>query len=110
MGLMNKDDFADIYLVNGDTYPYPMTKDEIIEMLEDEEVQTLLKNKLAAKHTADMIKVYNSMLGAAIEEKNVNAAKWMVDFSKSKFLNETESELEKLSRRVKLIKGGEKVE
>lgn len=110
MGKMNINDFVDLYVEYGDEYTYPLTADEIKEMLEDEEVQTLLKNKLASKHTSDMVKVYNSMLNAATEGKNVNAAKWMVDFSKSQFLSETESELDKLARRVNLTKGGNKDE
>ena len=108
MGLMNKNDFADLYVIYGESYIYPMTTDELREMLEDDEVHALLKNKLGSKHISDMVKVYNAMLDASVKDKNVNASKWMVDFSKSKFLNETESELEKLAKRVTLIKGGEK--
>lgn len=104
--LMNKNDFSELYVEYGEGFAYPMTNEEIKEMLEDEEVQTLLKNKMASKHTSDMVKIYNSMLDAAIKDKNVNAAKWMMDFSKSKFLNETESELDKITKRIKLNKGG----
>lgn len=102
---MNKNDFVELYIEHGNQFTYPLTADELKQMLEDDEVQKLLKQKLASRHTANMIEVYNSMFKSATKESNVSAAKWMVDFDKTRFLDETESEMEKLIKKLNTKKG-----
>ncbi|PJI07657.1 MULTISPECIES: hypothetical protein [Clostridium] len=59
-----------------------------------EDVQSAIKEYMKQKRFVKIIEIYNAMCTKAIEKGDTNAAKWVVDFSKSDFFEDGEDEMD----------------
>lgn len=61
--------------------------------LMEEEVQEAIKAYLKQQRNVKMLEIYDSMYNKAIDKGDVNSAKWVEEFFKSNFFEDTQDEI-----------------